>query len=205
MRVALVVVCCLVGSAPAVAQDACDPREAEERRMHLTHAKRRAGHWNLAWRVTFTAAAVGNIAVAAADVFPDLNDGLYVSGGKAAIGAVARWILPLRIDVPEPNADPCADVKALRNAVATAAKRERGMFYLGHVGGILVNLGGAAIIWHRASFGQAMLSIGIGYPVGLLSNYTMPRGSWHLHRERNWTVAAVPQQGGWLVTLGGEL
>jgi hypothetical protein len=192
-------------AAPAAAQDACDLREAEELRAHLTHAERRASQWNFAWRLTFTAASVGSFAVAVADPFPELRDGLYVSGGKAAIGALARWIMPLRIDVPEANADPCADVQALRGAVADAAKQERQNFYLGHVGGILVNLGGAAIIWRRATLGQALLSIAIGYPVGLLSNYTMPRSSWRLHRERSWTVGAMPQQGGWLVTFGGEL
>lgn len=213
MRLALlVVVCSGLGAVPAAAQTApaagpktCDPREAEELRTHLTQAERRASQWNFAWRLTFTAAAVGSTAVAVADPFPELTTGLYVSGGKAAIGAAARWILPLRIGVPAPSADTCADVAALRKAVATAAKRERGLFYMGHIGGILVNLGGAAIIWQQESFGQALLSVAVGYPVGLLSNYTMPRGSWQLHRERSWTVGAMPQRGGWLVTLGGEL
>ena len=191
--------------APLVAP-ACDAREAEELRTHLAHASRRASKWNLAWQVTFTAASVGSFAVAIADPLPKYTDGLYVSGGKAAIGALARFVLPLRIEVPEPNADTCADLVALRKAVTQAAKRERGLFYTGHIGGLLVNLGGAAIIWYRSGLGQAAISVAVGYPVGLLSNYTMPRGSWQLFRDRQWSAGVVPQQGGgWLVTLGGEL
>ena len=202
MRLALVALL-LFAPAAVHANETCDPREAEELRAHLTDASRRADKWNFAWRLTFTSASVVTLGVAAWNPVPDLRDGLYVSSGKAAIGALARWVLPLNIDVPEPDADTCADVAALRKAVTKAGKRERDLFWTGHIGGILVNLGGAGILWYRDSFGNALLSIAVGYPVGLLSNYTMPRSSWKLARERNWTVAALPTHDGYLVTLGG--
>ena len=185
----------------------CDPAEAAELRTLLERDRRHAKKWNLAWAGIFGGAAVGSLAVGIANPFPDLQTGLYVSAGKAGIGALGRLILPLRIPLPPPNSDVCADVEALRKAVALAAKREKGNFYLNHIAGILVNGGGALIIWKYSSGGQALLSVAIGYPVGLLSNYTAPRSSWHYFRDHNWTVSVqpAPQQGAWLLTLGGEL
>jgi hypothetical protein len=204
VRGALLVV--LLWAQPVRAQTACDPAEAAELRAHLEQQASHARKWNIAWAITFGGAAVGSAAVALANPFPELQTGLYVSAGKATIGALGRVILPLRIPLPPPNADACADVAALRKAVAVAAKRERGNFYLNHVGGILVNGGGAAIIyWKTDSIGQALLSVAIGYPVGLLSNYTAPRGSWHLHRERapTWTATVIPHQHGWTAGVAG--
>jgi hypothetical protein len=186
-----------------VVTPACDPREAEELRTHLAQEARRASRWNSAWKWTFTAAAVGSTAVALVDPFPELRDGLFVSGGKAAIGALGRWILPLKVDVPEADPDACMDIARLRKALAKAAKQERALFITNHVGGLAVNLAGAGIIWYRGSLGQALLSVATGYPVGLLSTYTMPRGSWKRYRERMWTAAVVPHEHGWTVTIGG--
>jgi hypothetical protein len=206
VRVALVLWFALTVARPASAQTPCDPGEAAELRTHLEGQASHARKWNIAWAVTFGAAAVGSATVGLINPLPDMQTGLYVSAGKASIGAAARLILPLRIPLPAPDPDPCTDVAALRKALALAAKRERGNFYLNHIGGILVNGGGAAIIyWKTDSIGQALLSVAIGYPVGLISNYTGPRGSWKLHRERAWTVGVVPQQDGWALTLGGAL
>jgi hypothetical protein len=179
----------------------CDPKEAEELRAHLEHEQHRASVWNWSWRIAFTASAVGSFAVGYANPFPSLQDGLYVSAGKAGIAAAARWILPLRVDVPDANADTCADISALHKALERAAKRERSNFWLNHIGGILVNGAGAVIIAERGSLGQGLLSVAIGYPIGLLSNYTAPRDSWHRWRERTWTVAAVPRDDGFMVLL----
>ena len=195
---------------PAVV-NACDPHEAAELRALLEREKRRANKWNLAWAGIFGGAAVGSFAVGLANPFPDLRTGLFVSAGKATIGSLGRIILPLRIPVPAPNSDPCVDVQALREAVRIAAKREKGNFYLNHVAGILVNGAGALIIWKYSTGGQALLSVAIGYPVGLLSNYTAPRGGWHYFRDHNWTVTVQPQPqtptqpSAWLISVGGEL
>jgi hypothetical protein len=196
---------------PAPVMSACDPAEAAELRALLERDVRWAKKWNLVWASIFGASAVGSFAVGLANPFPELRTGLYVSAGKATIGALGRIILPLRIPLPAANSDTCADIEALRKAVAVAAKRERGNFYLNHVAGILVNGGGALIVWKYGTSGQALLSVAIGYPVGLLSNYTAPRSAWHYFREHNWTVTVQPTQSGgpqqhaWLLTIGGEL
>ena len=204
MRAALILVLLLARSATAQTSP-CDPHEAEELRAHLTHEQHRARVWNLAWGITFTAAAVGTFAVGYANPVPELQDGLFVSAGKATVGALGRWIVPLRIEVPAATGDACADLALLRRALRSAARREKGNFWLNHVGGLLVNGAGAAILWWRGSPSQGLLSMATGYPVGVLSNYTAPRASWHRYRERTWSIAVVPRADGWFVSLGGAL
>lgn len=204
MRAAALVV--LVGLVrQAAAQSACDPHEVEELRAHLVDESHRASRWNLTWGILFSTAAVGSAVVGYINPLPDLQDAMYVSAGKATIGALGRWVVPLRIDVPDATGDTCADLALLRRALRTAAKRERGNFYLNHLGGILVNGAGAAILWSRRSMSDGLLSVATGYPVGLLSNYMAPRNSWHRYRERDWSIAIVPRHDAWLVTIGGEL
>jgi len=182
----------------------CDPAEAADLYAHLDRESTRARNWNITWGVIFGGAALGSLGVAVSGKLPDLETGLYVSAGKAGIGALARLILPLRIPVPELTGDACTDVATLRKALEHAAKRERGNFFLNHVGGIAVNAAGAWIIWKYNGWGQALLSVAIGYPIGVISNYTGPRASWHRYRERTWGVGVVPQQTGWLVVAGGS-
>ena len=124
---------------------------------------------------------------------------------RAGIAALSRIVLPLRIGVPAHAADVCTDVESLRKAVRAAAKKERNTFYLNHIGGLLLHGAGAAILWNTDGAKVALLNVALGYPVGLLSNYLAPRNSWHLYRERNWTIGVVPTQTAWLVTVGGEL
>jgi hypothetical protein len=200
-------------AAPPTAEQRC-LAEATELRDHLTSQRGSANTWNAVWRWTFTGAAVATAVVGYIDPFPDadLQHGLYGSAGKATIGALARWILPLHIRVPAVNADACADVAQLRAGVKLVANKERGMFWLGHIGGLLVNLGGAAYVYYYDGLGKAALSVAIGYPVGVLSNYTMPRGSWKLYRAREaaWqvtTVGVLPlrssEHNGWVLGVGG--
>lgn len=183
----------------------CDPAEAVELRALLESQESKADKWNLAWRITFTGAAVGTFAVAMFDPFPSLRDGLFVSSGKATLASLNRWFFPLSVDVPAANADACADVKALRAEVARVGRKERQYFWTGHIGGIAVNLTGAAIIWYRQSLGQGLLSIAIGYPIGLVQTYTMTRGAWHRWRGASptWSAAILPSEDGWQAVLGG--
>jgi hypothetical protein len=198
----------LTAMAPAARAAPCDPTEVAELRAHLSAQSDKADTWNFAWRLTFTAASLGTLAVGLADPFPSLKHGLYASSGKAAIGALARWILPLRIRVPAAHDDACTDLAALRTEIRRVAKKQRSLFWMGHAGGIAVNLGGAAYVWYQDSLGKALLSIAVGYPVGVLSNYTMPRATWKLHREREpaWTVTTVtatPRDDGWMLSIAG--
>jgi hypothetical protein len=186
------------------APSSCDPAEAADLHAHLEREARRARKWNITWGVIFGVASIGSLSAAVSGGFPELETGLYVSAGKAGIGSLSRIILPLRIAVPELTGEACTDVATLRKALAVAAKRERGNFFLNHAGGIAVNAAGALIIWKYGTGGQALLSVAIGYPIGLLSNYTGPRASWQRYRERTWGVSVVPQQTGWLVVAGGS-
>jgi hypothetical protein len=195
-----------IGTQPAPVATTCDPAEATELRAHLEQQARHARNWNLIWGAIFATSAAGSAAVGYINPAPELQVGFYTSAGKASIGALGRFILPLRIPVPPPNPDVCADVAALHKAIALAAKREKGNFYLNHIAGILVNGAGALIIWKYADGGQALLSVATGYPVGLLSNYTAPRGSWHLYRERQttWTTTVVRHEHGWTLGIAGS-
>ncbi|HUS32835.1 MAG TPA: hypothetical protein VMZ53_30245 [Kofleriaceae bacterium] len=213
---AVVVVSLLLAVGRAYASDpgnSCED-EASELRQALTRESSRAETWNTVWRWTFTGAAVSSAAIAYVD-FDFLHDsqaGIYVSAGKASIGAIARWIMPLHIHVPPPTADACADVEALHKEITRVAKKERGLFITGHIGGLLLNGVGGYVVYHYSGLGQAALSVGLGYPIGLLSNYTMPRSSWHRYRDREWdlpppapmpTLSVIPTRGGWFVSLGG--
>lgn len=179
--------------------------EAAELRAQLSAEARRARIWNIGWGAAFGVAAVGAVALAVTETRPfgtftdDDRDLYYVAAGKATIGLAARLVIPLRIDVPAAAAEPCADAIALRAAVAEAGRRERRMFWLGHLGGLAVNLAGVVVLAERRSFGIGALSFAIGYPVGLASSYTQPRRSWHLWRERraSWTAIVGPR-GVWL-------
>jgi hypothetical protein len=204
---ALVAVTALGAASPAHA-DTCEAAEVESLRAHLSEQSSKANKWNWAWRITFTTAAVGTASVGAWNPAPSLQAGLYASAGKASIGALARFILPLNIEVPEATGDACTDLAALRKEVRRVARRERSLFWTGHIGGALVNLGGAIYVYTYDGTGKALLSVAIGYPVGLLSNYTMPRATWKLWRERESTwnlaaVTAVPRDDGWVLSLSG--
>lgn len=216
---AVVVVLLLLSVAsphPARASDPgvdCD-EQAAELRDALTREAHRADVWNTVWRWTFTGSAVASAALAYADldVLHDSQAGLYVSAGKAGIGALARWILPLHIHVPPPSSDSCADVEAMHAEIKRVAKKEKGLFITGHIGGLLLNAVGGYIVYEYSGWGQAALSVGVGYPVGLISNYTMPRRSWHRYRDRDWdlpppkpmpTLSVMPIRGGWFVSVGG--
>src|SRR5262249_28049467 len=98
---------------------------------------------------------------------------------ESALGAVGQWVMPLRIDVPALTGDACADATALRSAAQRAAHEQRMTFWLGHVGSLVVHTVGSIIIAERTGWQNGAISFGIGYPIGLLHIYTMPRGSWH--------------------------
>jgi len=129
---------------------------------------------------------------------------LWVGGVKSSLGAIARWFLPLRIDVPAATGDACADRKALRSAVERAARDERQAFWLSHLGGVVVNLGGTLVIAERTSWQTGLLSFAISYPIGLLGTYTMPRASWGRGREPAWTANLVAGGDRWLLVAGGS-
>ncbi|HSD87008.1 MAG TPA: hypothetical protein VLB44_05815 [Kofleriaceae bacterium] len=195
-------------SDPGVSCDA----EVAELREALGKEAHWADTWNTVWRLTFTTTAVGTAAVGFWDPIHSWQAGLYVSAGKSTVGALARWIMPLRIHVPPPTNDACADLQALHDEIKRIAKKEKSLFIMGHIGGIVLNGLGGYIVYKYSSAGQAALSVGVGYPIGLISNYTMPRRSWHRWRDHTWDVpppapmpslSIVPMRGGAFVGLSG--
>jgi hypothetical protein len=175
--------------------------EATALRAHLVTASRDAQVWNTAWAIGFGAAAAGQAGLALAETKPfgtfdtDYQEMLYVGAVKATIGMGARLVLPLRIEVPDVNADPCADVMALRDALERAGRKERRAFWLTLIGGTAVNLAGSIVLMERRDFGVGALSFALGFPIGPLSAYTQPRASWRQWEERrsSWVVGVGPR------------
>jgi hypothetical protein len=179
--------------------------DAAALRKELEHESSRVDHWVLAWRIVYTTAAVGEFAGAAAGV-ANANDtqGLWVGGAKASFAALGFWFGPLRIHVPPPTGDACTDLSMLRNASERVASDERAAFWTAHVGGLIVNAVGIAILSQTASWRTALTSFATGYPVGLLSTYTMPRASWGRVRESSWTAGVTAARGRWGLVVAGS-
>lgn len=142
-------------------------------RLALEHA--RAQKWRYGWAIGFGLAAIAQGVGAPFVSDRAQRDVLYTGAVKAGIGTLARLVLPVR--VPDATADePCDQV--MRD-LAEGGRSERNGFWLNHVGGFLVNLGGAVALAHYTNWRTGLVSFAIGYPVGLASTYTMPRWAWH--------------------------
>jgi hypothetical protein len=166
--------------------------DASALRAELEHEAARADHWNLAWRIAYTALAAGELGGAASGAADhDNTRSLWVGGAKSTLAALGFWLSPLRIDVPPGTGDACTDRAALRAVAERAAADERRAFWLSHIGGLIVNAAGTLILAGTASWKAGLLSFATGYPVGLLSTYTMPRASWARVREPAWTASVV--------------
>lgn len=185
----MLLVAVLVLAVPGSARAECT-QEAQELRTHLTRESRNARLWNTSWAIGFGAAAVAQVGLVGAEWNPigtydrDFEEQMYVGATKASLGALVRIVMPLRVRVPEPAADPCADVANLRAAVADAGRRERRSVWLTIIGGTLVNLAGSALLWERRNFSTAAQSFATGAVVGPISAWTQPRRSWKLWRAR---------------------
>jgi len=211
------VVAAALASPQAIGTAAAAPCEEEtaELRALLTSEARRSRIWNTAWLITFATASAGQLTLALTGTKPlgtfdrDFEETLYVGAAKASLGVIVRTVLPLRASVPPPAAAPCADLPALRAALADAGRRQRRGFWLTHIGGTALNLAGVALLTYRRSFPVGAASFAISYPVGLAHAYTQPRRGWHAWRERrsSWTVgvSGVARGAGATLWLGGEL
>lgn len=130
-----------------------------------------AAAWNRDWGLGFAAVT---IVQAAGAIVPTIDarerDVLIVGAVKSGLGALSHAIVPLKTPV---TGDCAADLR-------TAAKNERATFWLAHLGSIGVNLAGALVLWKLHGASDALVSVAIGYPVGLLHVYTLPRRAWHV-------------------------
>jgi len=161
-------------------------------RTDLAEEQRRAGQWNLAWRIANTAGATAQFAVAASGVADhDTTRALWISGAATTVGALVSWLIPLEISVPPASDDRCVEDIALRAAVARGADDERRAFWFQHAGSLAVNLGAAVAIAETVSWQAAARSFAIGYSVSLLQTYTMPRAMWRHRRSYSLRVQAI--------------
>ena len=192
-----------VTATAAVAEPCAE--EAAVLRADLEHESRRAEHWVLAWRIVYTAATIGELGLAASGTgSAEDRQGYWVGGAKSSLAALGFWFAPLRIHVPPPSGDACIDRSMLRNTAERVASDERAAFWVAHVGGLIINVGGALLLAETASWRTGLLSFATGYPVALLSNYTMPRTSWGRVRESTWTASVTSGPGRWGLAVAGS-
>jgi hypothetical protein len=208
----VIVICVFLALTSRAGAATCD-EDAVALRTHLEREAHRAKVWNTAWMIGFATAAATQAALALTEYDPfgefdeDDRDVLWLGTAKATLGVGVRVVRPLRARVPATSGDACADAAALRVAVADMGRRERQSFYLTHLGGLALNLTGAAILTVRRGLAVGALSFAISFPVAPLSAYTQPRTSWHLWREQRatWQLGVVPHDGGAMLWLGGML
>jgi hypothetical protein len=199
MRAWLVLGGLVVGTRPSSA--ACDA-EAAAIRAHLADEAARGHRWDLGWGIGLGGAAAGELGLGLSGAFDrDQTQSFYVGAAEATIGSLGHFVLPLKIEVPAPVADACADLAALHTAMATTAHHERQAFWINHVGALVLNGSGAALLHARTNWTTAARSFALGYTVGLIVIYTQPRGTWHATRDL--AVSAIPMDGGGFVTVAG--
>lgn len=159
----------------------CDPVPL---RAQLEAEARRMDQWRYGWGISYGAATVLQLAPVVAKYNPfgtydrDFRDANLVGAAQSTISSIASFLAP-GLDVPAPQADACADLGALRAARTAAGASERQVFWGGHLGNIALNLAGSAVLVERIGWSAALAAFAIGYPIGLLNTYTLPRDSWH--------------------------
>jgi hypothetical protein len=174
-------------------------------RAELQRESTRVKRWNWTWRITYTTLAVAQFAVAASgSVDRDNEISLWVGGAKSSFGALGQWFSTLRVRIPPPTGDACTDRSQLRLAAELAAFEERKAFWVSHIGGLVINLAGSAIVAERVSLRTGLLSFATGYSVGLLSIYTMPRASWRRTRAAAWTAGVVTGDRQYSIVVAGS-
>lgn len=207
--VALLALLATLGRAakPAYADEVCDPQQTERIVRALANEAVAADQWGVTWASIFGAAAVVQAGFAVGSFNPlgpnaDRSDlANYIGASKAMIGFLARTVTPLRVQTVSatqlaaaPN--DCARAQLAYAALRKTAQREKRAFFLSHSGGIALHLVGSAILLSNDATREAIVSFAIGYPVGLLHNYLMPRTSWHLSKKVQaprvtWTIAPM--------------
>ncbi len=208
MKILALALVVLTAGPPASADCAQD---ADLLRAHLEDAAPRVRRWNTAWALAYSGAAVGQLGLALTETKPfgtfdqDYKETMYVGAAKATIGAASRIVLPLKVRIPPRDPDRCVDLAALRGSLARIAKDEKQTFWLTHLGGLALNLGGSWLLWHRRSFRVGAISFLMSFPVGSLSAYTQPRASWHEFRSESptWSVGIGAGDGHASLNLAG--
>jgi hypothetical protein len=223
MRTVLVLValaCALAASqTTASAQPRCDPAQTDRIVKALRSEVQAADQWAITWATIFGAAAVVQVGFAVSHVNPlgpntdNARRGLYIGAAKATIGFLARTVTPLRVatvsqQALDASSNECQRYQLAYRSVMTTARREKNSFYLGHFGGLALHIIGAGILLANHGGREAITSFAVGYPVGLIHNYLMPRISWKLSRHLaapsvSWLLMpTVSADGGGLTMIG---
>jgi hypothetical protein len=196
---------------PQRAEAACAD-EADKLRAFLVKEAARMDKWDVYWGMAFAGVSASQTALAVTRFKPfgtfdaDYRDTLWVGAAKSFLGFGAHTVTAVRVRMPPSREDRCAELTALRRTLEKLGRDQRKTFFMTHFGGLAVNLTGAAILWHRRSFGVALTSVLISLPVGVATAYTMPRRAWHKWRDESptWTVGVVAGEGSLLLSVGDE-
>jgi hypothetical protein len=203
-RIAAVFVVIAIGAGTVAAQprSRCIGRTDEEFVIDEAVAADavRGPRWSFWWGVAFavTGVALGVTAAAAPEswIGDDTRASIAVTAGKAGIGALARWLLPLRIELPHWCVDPTRRPPGTqRIALAIAARKERNATILTIVGSTLLN--GAGLLYlglERDDWTRGWITFATGVVVTGLQLWTMPRRAWSLERrlDRGEVVSVAP-------------
>jgi len=149
----------------------------------LAHEIRRADRWNLAWRLIYSSTTIGEAAVALTPIADrDTRRAAAVGASQSLLAASGMFVMPLRLDH-----DGC-DLDKARTV-------ERATFWRLQVGSLIVNTAGAITVGELTTWPRGALSFALGYTVGLVQSFTLPRLSA--------TITATPVAGGWAMSLAG--
>lgn len=192
----------MIPAGSALAEVPCDEAAAEARvgeidRL-LDDQRRKARLWGTSWAIGYGVATVGQGVFAwkpdwsPVDIDADFRESLTVSTVKAGIAGLARVVLPLKTGEFE-RADgesACAALPRAEKALRFTASKQKKAFMLGHIGGLVLNTGGSAVLlFAYDNRSAALLSFLLGTAVGAAQAYTQPRGAWKA--ERRWRAEGL--------------
>lgn len=194
MKTAIVALILATVSSTARASEC--PADAAERaaqiRTRLDVERGKASKWRWGWAAGFGALSGTQLALAMTETAPfgefdePLEASLYVGAAKSGIGMLARIVKPVKVPRPSESGDACADLASAERALAITARSEKISFWLNHVGGLALQVGGSLYIGMAAedAWTDAAISFGLGLTVGTISTYTQPRTIWKQERAR---------------------
>jgi hypothetical protein len=200
----VIIVALLLASTGASRASEC-PADAAERaaqiRARLDVERGKASKWRWGWAAGFGALSGTQLALAMTETAPfgefdgPLEASLYVGSAKSGIGMLARIVKPVKVPRPSESGDACADLASAERALAITARSEKISFWLNHVGGLALQVGGTLYIGmaEEDAWTDAAISFGLGLTVGTISTYTQPRTIWKQERARTREAAVTWQ------------
>ena len=171
----------------------------------LSDGRERTRLWANFWGTTWAVATAGQAAAAAITSDHGLKEDLWVGSAGSALGLIPTWIDSPRIlsNPPLSQTEPCArlaEAQAELNLDAQSDDEVTG--FAAQVANVGVNLViGAVLVQGFGHTASALISIGIGIPLGEAMILTHPRSAALLRESR----MQPPQVAFALVPGGGQL